>query len=179
MGSFKGNLFPFNDPENKKCASIILKNITNWINKLEDKNEATNEEIDNFTTILKNQQQILQELYKVDTYGNIFEQSETKNFLQDAKNIYFKKNYNTLFRGNPWSRKATQDENYFLLEFFRYISFAADYIRGIPNSIEKFKKGENPETNLRYFSNVYNLLSTIAFIVLIFFILKLVYSLIR
>lgn len=66
MGSFKGNLFPFNDPENKKYASIILKNITNWITKLEDKNEATNEEIIDFMTTLRNQQQILQELYKID-----------------------------------------------------------------------------------------------------------------
>jgi hypothetical protein len=97
--------------------------------------------------------------------------------LQDPNNIYFKKDYSALYIGNPWNRRISGDENYFLFQFFKYISYAVDYVKGNPINFDKFGNMEAPTTNLRYFSNYYNLISSIIFIVLIYILLKVVFRL--
>lgn len=72
IGSLKKNLYPFKDPQNQKNARCILKNISNWIYKLErnDKN-INNDEIKNFLKTLKESQNILRCLYNIEV-NNIY-----------------------------------------------------------------------------------------------------------
>ena len=66
LGSNKRNLYPFAISENKKQAAGIVKNISNWISKLDTKDKISNDEIINFMETLKKPQNILKALYKIE-----------------------------------------------------------------------------------------------------------------
>lgn len=75
----KKNLYPFNDPQNKKHARSILNNISNWIYKLERKENVNNDEITNFLETLKGSQNILRSLYRIEKV-NLFKKFILKYF---------------------------------------------------------------------------------------------------
>jgi hypothetical protein len=62
--------------------------------------------------------------------------------------------------------------------FFMYMSYIIDYFRGYKIQYDKKGNKEPPMTNLRHFANYYHLGGSIAFIVILYFLVKVVIRLI-
>src|SRR5688572_19382955 len=109
----------------------------------------------------------------------MIEQSGQKNYLYDPNNIYFKKDYESIYKGNPWNRRLSTEENTILFYVFKYVSYMVDYFRGIPIRYDRRGNKEPPITNMRFLSNYYNLLATFIFLMVIFLMIWLIIKLIR
>ena len=83
-----------------------------------------------------------------------------------------------MLEGNPWQRRLSNEENYVLYYLFFYIAYAIDYARGISKKYDRKGNIELPMTNLRFLSNYYNLGSAIIFILVIYFLIKIIIRLI-
>jgi hypothetical protein len=89
-----------------------------------------------------------------------------------------KKDYSALFEGSAWVKKRSNEEIFPLFIFFMYLSYAGDFLRGTKIKYDKKGKMEPPVTNLRYFSNYYNLGTGLVFIFLIYMLIRVVIRLI-
>jgi hypothetical protein len=140
---------------------------------------------------LKESQNILRNLYNVEVNlklkinlivqeepGDRFDQSNQKNFLYDANNIHLKKDYEAIFQGNPWNKKLSSEENSLIFYSLKYFSYLIDYFRGIPFRYDRKGNREPPVTNLRFLANYYNLIASLIFAMILYFLIRVIVALI-